>query len=117
VTVQNVGDRDGDEVVQLYVRDVVACRVRPVKELKGFQRLTLKVGEAKRITFTLSADQLAFYDEAMRLIVEPGTFEVQVGSSSEDIRLRGTFEVVGEMRLVANPRTLLTAVSVSEATR
>lgn len=117
VTVQNVGERDGDEVVQLYVRDVVACRVRPVKELKGFQRLTLKAGEAKRITFTLSADQLAFYDEAMRLIVEPGTFEVQVGSSSEDIRLRGTFEVVGEMRVVANPRTLLTAVSVSEATR
>lgn len=116
VTVQNVGERDGDEVVQLYVRDVAARRVRPVKELKGFQRLILKAGEAKRVTFTLSADQLAFYDEAMRLIVEPGTFEVQVGSSSEDIRLRGTFEVVGTTRLVAHPRTLLTTVSVNEAT-
>lgn len=115
VTVKNVGDREGDEVVQLYVRDVVASRVRPVKELKGFKRISLKPGEAKRVTFYLSADQLAFYDRAMRFIVEPGTIEVMVGSSSEDIRLTGSFEIAGEVREVPGERVLLTKVEVSQA--
>ncbi|MFA0745693.1 MAG: hypothetical protein LASZOEIN_002507, partial [Candidatus Fervidibacter sp.] len=113
VTVKNVGEREGDEVVQLYVRDVVASRVRPVKELKGFKRITLKPGEAKRVTFYLSADQLAFYDRAMRFVVEPGTIEVMVGSSSEDIRLRGSFEIVGDVREVPGERVLFTKVEVT----
>ncbi len=115
VVVKNVGDREGDEVVQLYVRDPVASRVRPVKELKGFKRLTLQPGEAKRVTFRLSMDQLGFYDHAMRLIVEPGTIEVMVGSSSEDIRLKGSFEIVGSKREVPPERILFTQVEVSPA--
>ncbi len=115
VTVKNVGDREGDEVVQLYVRDPVASRVRPVKELKGFKRITLQPGEAKRVTFHLSMDQLAFYDHAMRLIVEPGTVEVMVGSSSEDIRLKGSFEIVGAKREVPPERVLFTKVEATPA--
>jgi len=113
VVVKNVGDREGDEVVQLYVHDPVASRVRPMKELKGFKRLTLRPGEAKRVTFLLSTDQLAFYDHAMRLIVEPGTIEVMVGSSSEDIRLMGSFEIVGTKREVPPQRILFTQVEVT----
>ncbi len=112
VTVKNVGDREGDEVVQLYVRDVVASRVRPVKELKGFKRVALKPGEAKRVTFHLSADQLSLYDRAMRFVVEPGEIEVMVGSSSEDIRLTGKFEIVGEVREVPGERVMFTKVEV-----
>jgi beta-glucosidase len=98
-TVENVGEREGDEVVQLYVRDRVASCVRPVKELKGFVKIRLVPGESKRITFTLFPEQLAFYDEHMRFIVEPGTFEVMVGSSSEDTQLLGAFEVEEEVVL------------------
>jgi len=115
VTVKNVGDREGDEVVQLYVRDVVASRVRPVKELKGFKRVTLKPGEARKVIFRLSADQLAFYNRAMRLVVEPGDIEVMVGSSSEDIRLNGKFEIVGDVREVPSERVMLTKIEVEHA--
>ncbi len=91
--VKNIGEREGDEVVQLYVHDKVASIARPVKELKGFRRITLKPGEKKKVTFSLSQDDLLFYDANMNLIVEPGIFEVMIGSSSEDIRLKGEFEV------------------------
>jgi beta-glucosidase len=112
--VKNVGDREGDEVVQLYVRDVVASTVRPVKELKGFKRVALKPGEGKKVTFKLSADQLAFYDRDVKLVVEPGTFEVMVGGSSEEIRLKGSFEVVGRRREIVRRRKLFTEVAVSD---
>ncbi|MGQ9622175.1 MAG: glycoside hydrolase family 3 N-terminal domain-containing protein [Candidatus Caldatribacteriaceae bacterium] len=98
-TVENVGEQEGDEVVQLYVRDRVASCARPAKELKGFVKIHLVPGESKRITFTLFPEQLAFYDEHMRFIVEPGTFEVMVGSSSECIHLLGAFEVEEEVVL------------------
>jgi len=111
--IKNVGDREGEEVVQLYVRDVVASLTRPVKELKGFKRVALEAGQVKRVTFKLSADQLAFYDKDVKLVVEPGMFEVMAGGSSEDIRLRGGFQVVGETREVVSPRTLFTTVEVS----
>jgi beta-glucosidase len=97
---KNVGDREGDEVVQLYIRDVVASVSRPVKELKGFKRISLKPGEAKAVEFILHAEQLAFYDRNMRLVVEPGSYEVMVGSSSEDIRLKDIFEIAGETKLI-----------------
>jgi beta-glucosidase len=99
--IKNVGRRAGDEVVQLYVHDVVASVPRPVKELKGFKRVHLVPGETRTVIFELPFDILAFYDDAMQLVVEPGTIEVMVGSSSQDIRLNGSFEVTGQKRVVA----------------
>ena len=99
--IKNVGDFKGDEVVQLYVHDPVASVSRPVKELKGFVRLTLEPGEEKNVTFILFADQLAFYDQYMKLVVEPGVYEVMIGSSSEDTRLTGKFKVVGKLRILS----------------
>lgn len=94
VTVQNTGKRKGDEVVQLYVHDVISGVKRPVKELRGFQRISLNPQEKKQVTFTVSADKLAFYDEKTHgFIVEPGMFDIMVGSSSEDIRASGRIEV------------------------
>ena len=90
--VQNVGKRAGDEVVQLYIRDVAASVTRPVKELKGFQRITLQPGETKRVEFTLGPDQLGFYDRMMRFVVESGEFKVMVGPNSENL-IEATFEV------------------------
>jgi len=91
--VRNVGDREGDEVAQLYIRDPVASVTRPVKELKGFKRVTLKPGEEKTIEFTLMLEDLSFLNSEMKRVVEPGEFRVMVGSSSEDIRLTGSFTV------------------------
>jgi len=94
--VKNVGNRDGEEAVQLYLHDPVASLTRPVKELKGFVRLKLRAGEERTVQFVLFPEQLAFYDEYLRLVVEPGTFEVMIGASSEDIRLSGSFTVERE---------------------
>ena len=97
VDVQNTGSRAGDEVVQLYIRDVAASRTRPVKELKGFQRVSLQPGEKRKLTFTLTSAALAFYNQDMRLVVEPGVFSVMVGNSSADPKeLKSSFEVVGK---------------------
>jgi len=91
--ISNVGARAGEEVVQLYINDVVSSVTRPVKELKGFQKIALGPGEKKTVRFTLTPEELAFYDQNMVRRVEPGTFNVMVGSSSEQIRLKGSFEV------------------------
>lgn len=91
--VKNAGSREGDEVVQLYVNDAVASVTRPVKELKGFKRITLKPGEEGTLEFVLTLEMLSFLNREMRRVVEPGLFKVMVGSSSEDIRLTGTFTV------------------------
>ena len=93
VDVENTGRRAGDEVVQLYIRDVVASMTRPVKELKGFQRVTLQPGEKRRVEFTLTRDQLAFWNREMRFVVEPGEFRVMVGANSQDV-IEAKFEVV-----------------------
>jgi beta-glucosidase len=95
VEVENVGRRAGDEVVQLYIRDLVASMTRPVKELKGFQRVTLQPGEKRRVEFTLDREQLGFWNREMRYVVEPGEFRVMVGSSSEDV-IEANFEVVAK---------------------
>ena len=84
VDVVNTGTRPGDEVVQLYVRDVVGSVTRPVKELKGFQRITLAPGERRTVVFDVTPEQLAFYDIDMEWRVEPGEFRLMVGSSSRD---------------------------------
>ncbi|HEX6650732.1 MAG TPA: glycoside hydrolase family 3 C-terminal domain-containing protein, partial [Pyrinomonadaceae bacterium] len=94
VEVENVGRRAGDEVVQLYIRDVVASMSRPVKELKGFQRVTLQPGEKRRVEFVLDREHLGFWNREMRYVVEPGEFRVMVGSSSADV-IEAKFEVAG----------------------
>lgn len=94
VEVENVGRREGDEVVQLYVRDVVASVSRPLRELKGFERVSLRAGERRRVEFTLGPEHLGFYDAGMRWTVEPGAFKVFVGTSSVG-GLEGGFEVAG----------------------
>ncbi|MEA2203982.1 MAG: beta-glucosidase [Blastocatellia bacterium] len=94
VEVANVGRRTGDEVVQLYIRDVAASMTRPVKELKGFQRVTLQPGEKRRIEFVLTREQLGFWNREMRFVVEPGEFKVMVGPNSEDV-IETTFQVAG----------------------
>jgi beta-glucosidase len=94
VDVENTGRREGDEVVQIYTRDVAASRVRPVKELKGFRRVTLQPGERRTLTFRLTPAELGFYDDSMRFVVEPGTFKVMAGRSSADPEtLEASFEV------------------------
>jgi beta-glucosidase len=94
VEVENIGKRAGDEVVQLYVHDVQCSVKRPIKELRGFERVSLKPGEKQTVTFELKGEQLTFYDiKKHNFVVEPGVFDVLVGSSSEDIRCKGRFEV------------------------
>jgi beta-glucosidase len=110
--VRNVGGRRGDEVVQLYVHDVLSSVTRPVKELKGFKRITLEPGEKKTVTFTLSVSQLGFYNRNMEFVVEPGTVEVMIGSSSEDIQLAGKFDIVGETTEVGATKTFFSAAAV-----
>lgn len=85
IDVENTGRRAGDEVVQLYIRDLVATMTRPVKELKGFQRVTLQPGEKRRVEFVLGPEHLGFWNREMRYVVEPGEFRVMVGSNSVDV--------------------------------
>ena len=92
--VENTGSHAGDEVVQLYMHDKIASVVRPVKELKGFKRISLKPNEIKRVNYEIDTRQLGLYNVDMEYVVEPGEFEIMVGSSSEDIRLKGILEVV-----------------------
>jgi beta-glucosidase len=94
IDVQNTGDRTGSEVVQLYINDVLSSLTTPVKELKGFEKITLEPGQTKNVTFTVSSDQLSFLNINLEPVVEPGTFEVMVGASSQDIRIKGSFQVV-----------------------
>ena len=85
VDVSNTGNREGDEVVQLYIRDKKSSVTRPVKELKGFQRISLQPGETKTLTFTISKEELQFYNLQMERVVEPGEFEIMVGTNSVDL--------------------------------
>ncbi len=82
--VTNTGKREGTEVVQMYIRDVVSSVTRPIKELKGFQKITLRSGEKKTVSFEITPDLLAFYDVNMKYVVEPGEFSIMVGNSSRD---------------------------------
>jgi beta-glucosidase len=88
VNVTNTGSRAGDEVVQMYIRDKVSSVTRPVKELKGFQRITLSPGESKTITLEITPEHLAFYNIDMKYVVEPGEFEIMIGNSSRDLDLQ-----------------------------
>ena len=90
VSVSNTGNYDGDEVVQMYIRDQVSSVTRPVKELKGYKRIFLKKGETKEVFFDIDKSTLAFYDINMKYCVEPGDFTIMVGSSSNDRDLKST---------------------------
>ena len=92
--VTNTGDREGAEVVQLYLRDVLSSVTTYVKVLRGFERVNIQPGETKEVTFTLTPQELGLWNKDGNFVVEPGEFKVMVGSSSEDIRLEGVFEVI-----------------------
>lgn len=91
--VKNTGAREGDEIVQLYTRDVVSSVTTYEKNLRGFERVHLKPGETKTVSFILKPEDLELLDASMRWLVEPGIFKIMIGSSSEDIRLNGQFEI------------------------
>ena len=91
VDVTNTGGCDGEEIVQLYVADKVASMVRPVKELKGFQKVFIPKGQTKRIDFTLNVRDLGFWNNSMQYIIEPGSFEIMVGPNSEDLQKKEAF--------------------------
>jgi len=86
IKVTNTGLREGSEVVQLYIRDLVASLARPVKELKGFERITLKAGESKDVEFTITPETLSFYNAELKKVVEPGDFTIMVGGDSENVK-------------------------------
>jgi beta-glucosidase len=86
VKVRNAGNREGSEVVQLYIRDLVGSVTRPVKELKGFRKIKLKAGEAQDVTFKLTAKDLSFYNSELKFVAEPGAFQVFVGGNSRDVK-------------------------------
>ena len=85
ITVTNTGNYDADEIVQLYIRDIVGSITRPVKELKGFQRIHLKKGESKKVSFKITPELLKFYDYDLKYVCEPGDFNVMIGSNSQDV--------------------------------
>jgi beta-glucosidase-like glycosyl hydrolase len=113
VRVRNTGPREGDEVVQLYLRDLVAQVARPVKQLAGFARVGLGPGEAVDVRFRVHADRTAYPDRKFQRIVEPGDIEVMVGTSSADLPCRGRVRLTGSPRVVGHHRQLITPVELS----
>jgi beta-glucosidase len=91
--IENTGKYAGEEVVQIYIRDVVSQPLRPIKELKEFRKIKLQPGESRRIAFTISRDELSFYNDKLERITQPGDFQIMIGSASNDIRLQRTFEL------------------------
>ncbi|HSF13713.1 MAG TPA: beta-glucosidase BglX [Erythrobacter sp.] len=112
VPVTNTGGRPGDEVVQLYMRDPVASVSRPVKQLRGFARVTLQPGETRAVSFTLSADQFALWSHDREWLIEPGVIELMVGSASDDIRARAAVEVIGSAKGSIEPAAIPTSVVI-----
>jgi len=110
IDVTNSGRRDGDEVVQLYVRDLVGSVTRPVRQLVGFARIHLTAAQTRRVRFTLDPSQLAFFDADMRFIVEPGEVRIMIGASSHDIRAERTITVEGEPRELSTAELVATRV-------
>lgn len=110
--VKNTGSIAGDEVVQLYLHDREATITRPVKELFGFKRISLDPGQNAKLIFTVPMKILGFYDRNKDFVIEPGNVDVMIGSSSEDIRLNGEFEVIGEKRDLSNDKGFFSKVKV-----
>jgi beta-glucosidase len=112
VDVANTGSRAGDDVVQLYLRDVEASVTRPVLQLCGFARVSLAPGQRRRVAFRVWSDQLAFTGVDGRLVLEPGRIELMVGRSSADIASRATFDLVGEVTILARRERFFSDVQV-----
>jgi beta-glucosidase len=108
---RNVGPRDGDECVQIYTRDLVASVTRPVKELKAFRRVALAAGAETEVVCEIPTDLLAFIDRDGEWVVEPGAFEIYVGASSADLRLRGKFDLVGVRRFIGRDRAYFARIA------
>jgi beta-glucosidase len=113
VDVTNTGEVDGDEVVQLYVRDQEASVTRPVLELKAFTRVEVSAGETKRVSFRLPVAQVGFYDRDMRYVVEPGVIDVLVGTSSRDLLEAGVFTVTPDPSGMAPEKEFQGSVEVA----
>ena len=94
MVITNTGKYEGEEVVQLYLRDKVGSIVRPVKELKDFQKVRLAAGESRAIKFVINKEKLSFYNQQLQWVAEPGDFELMIGASSRDIRLKDNFELI-----------------------
>jgi len=94
VEITNTGKYAGEEIVQLYLRDRVGSIVRPVKELKDFRKISLKVGEVKTIRFVIDKEKLSYYNQQLEWVAEPGDFDLMIGASSKDIRLTDSFELI-----------------------
>ena len=88
VTITNTGNYDADEIVQMYIRDKVASISRPVKELKGFERISLKKGESRTVSFEITEELLKLYNSELRWVSEPGEFEVMIGRDSKDVQVK-----------------------------
>jgi beta-glucosidase len=93
-TITNTGKYAGEETVQLYLRDKVASIVRPVEELKDFKKVMLQPGQKKTIQFVIDKEKLSFYDQKLNWIAEPGEFDLMIGASSADIRLKSSFDLM-----------------------
>jgi beta-glucosidase len=112
VRVRNTGPRAGDEVVQLYLRDLVGQVARPVKQLAGFTRVGLAPGEGAEVRFRVHADRTAYPNRKFERIVEPGDIEVMVGTSAADLPCRGRVRLTGSLRVVGHDRQLITPVEL-----
>ena len=115
VRVRNTGSRAGEEVVQLYLHDVVATVTRPVKQLVGFARVALEPGKAVEVSFDVHADRTAFTGRDLRRIVEPGSVDVLIGTSAADLPCQGRVRLTGPVRTVGPKRRLVTSVEVRPA--
>jgi beta-glucosidase len=113
VSVTNTGRTAGDEVVQLYASDVIASVVRPEQQLIGFARVSLDAGSTRRVTFSVHPSRLAFYDEHMSFVVEPGEFSFSVGASSADIRATASVHLTGPVASYAQRSVVPLKVTVS----
>jgi beta-glucosidase len=112
MTIRNSGQFDATEVVQLYIQDPAASVTRPVKQLKGFLPVPLKAGQQAQVEFKLPVNLLAFFDQQMNWVVEPGEIKLMIGSSSADIRLNGSFIIKGDITEVGANKAYLSQARI-----
>ena len=115
IEVRNTGEQAGDEVIQLYYRDLVASVARPERMLLGFGRIALSPGQMRKVTFSVHPSRLAFYDPDMRFVTEPGEYTFSIGASSTDIRAEQTIMLRGQVAEYRQREILATEVCVAES--